>query len=253
MQDAETPKILQVGPDAYVRQEIDNCTWLDLGDGAMVVDALEHEEKKDAVFSAIRETLGQDVQVRYLVNTHTHYDHVALNDAFASEWGAQIVNAETRRIGPEGIYLEGPERKVHMRLMAGVHTRTDCILYSQEDDLLMIGDLFGWGILPLVQQLKAESEKKLLDTYQELIEYDAQTVVAGHGPLAQTDTLRRFVEYYHWLKDQVRTRVDQGLEDREILEQIEPPEDMRHWWRFEAWKHEDTVSKVLKSVRRGWI
>lgn len=253
MTDADTPKLIQIGSKAYVRQEIDNCTWMDLGDGAMVVDALEHKQKKDDVFSAIRETLGDDIQVKYLINTHTHYDHVALNKAFQQEWGAQIVNAETRDIDSRGIWLEGPDRKVHMRLMPGVHTSSDCILYSQADSVLIIGDLFGWGILPLVQNLKPESEKLLLDTYAELIDYQARTVVAGHGPLADTATLQRFVDYYHWLKEEVRLRVEQGKEDQEIFQQLPPPDDMRHWWRFEAWKHEDTLGKVIKSIRKGWI
>ena len=253
MNDADTPKLLQLAEGFYCRQEIDNCTWMNLGDGALVVDALEHKEKKDDVFAAIRETLGEDINVRYLVNTHTHYDHVALNEAFRKEWGPEIVNAETREIDSTGIQLAGPRRKVHMRLLAGVHTGTDCILWSPSDRILMIGDLFGWGILPLTQNLRAESEKRLLEAYQTMIDYGAETVVAGHGPLCDTSTLERFVEYYQWLKEELRRLVEQKNSDTEILMKIPPPEDMRHWWRFVEWKHEDTVGKVIKAVRKGWI
>ena len=38
---AETPTIVTVGEGFYVRQAVDNIAWIDLGEYAIVIDALE--------------------------------------------------------------------------------------------------------------------------------------------------------------------------------------------------------------------
>ena len=55
--DADTPKIIQPTPGLWVRQEIDNIAWIDLGDFGLAIDALEHAEKGPEVFAAIRRDL----------------------------------------------------------------------------------------------------------------------------------------------------------------------------------------------------
>ena len=77
----ETPTIVTVAEGFCVRQAVDVIAWIDLGDGVLVVDALEQAHLEQEVFAAITETLG-DKPVKYVLNTHPHGDHVALNAAF---------------------------------------------------------------------------------------------------------------------------------------------------------------------------
>ncbi len=247
---ADTPKVIEVAERFHVRQEIDNIAWMDLGDFAVAVDALEHREKADDVFGAIDETLG-DEPLRYMINTHTHYDHVALNDAFRERYGAEIVNMETTDIPADGKWFEGDRRRVLVRPMAGLHTDTDCILWVPADRVLFTGDLFGWGLIPLVGVLRDETAAGLMEVYTRMIDYDAETVIPGHGPLATSDHLRRFVDYFHDLRRQAAEGVAAGRSDKEIISSIDPPEDMTDWWRFVQWKHADSVEKVVRAVRRG--
>ncbi|MFW6061328.1 MAG: MBL fold metallo-hydrolase, partial [Planctomycetota bacterium] len=183
-----------------------------------------------------------------LLNTHTHYDHVALNDAFRRR-GAEVVNMETTDIPGEGLWLGGAERRVLMRPMPHLHTPTDCIVWVPESRVLFTGDLFGWGLIPLTRALSSDSAGLLLETYSRLIEYDAQTVVPGHGPLCDTETLKRFAEYFVWLVEQTHQAVQAGKSNDEITRQVTPPEDMRHWWRFSEWKHDRSLRTVLRAVR----
>ncbi|MCY2930217.1 MAG: hypothetical protein NTV86_12115, partial [Planctomycetota bacterium] len=55
---AEIPKIIELAPGLGVRQEIDNLAWIDMGQYAIVVDALEHAEKEAEVVAAIRGGVG---------------------------------------------------------------------------------------------------------------------------------------------------------------------------------------------------
>ena len=249
---AETPKIINVGEGFFVRQEIDNLTWIDLGDCVLVVDALEKPETKAEVFDAIESTMG-DKAVRYLVNTHTHYDHVALNKAFHKRWGTEIVDYHCCSRDPAGRWFEGPARRVQMLHLPGCHTEEDCIVWAPEDKVLMVGDIFGWGLIPLTTNLRPEAARLLLDTHATLIDLGAETVVPGHGPLCTTETLQRWVEYFLWLCRESVRLIAEGKSDAEIDEHLAPPEDMTSWWRFRAWKHEDSVMKVVKAARRGWL
>jgi cyclase len=245
----DTPTIVKVGDGFHVRQAVDTIAWMDLGDGALVVDALEQAHLEREVFEAIRSTLG-DVPVRYVLNTHTHGDHTALNAAFQRRFGAEIVNARTRRIPPEGVWLEGPRRRVQMLPMGGCHTAEDCVVWGPDDQALFVGDLFGWGLIPS-GGLDGRMAKLLLDTYGRLIEFGAGVVVPGHGPVCTTAELERWTEYFRWLVEQVREACAAGKSDREILRDVAPPADMADWWRFLQWKHADSLSKVLHAVRRG--
>ena len=247
--EAETAKIVTVAEGFFVRQAVDNIAWIDMGDFALVVDALEQPELEEEVFQAIQSTLP-DRPVRYVLNTHTHYDHTALNAAFQHRFGAEIVNQRTKRIGPDGRWFEGARRRACMLPMPGCHTDEDCVVWVPDDKALFVGDIFGWGLIPS-SNLDAETASLLLDTHARLIEFGAAVVIPGHGPLCTTAELKRWVDYFHWLGEEVRRACDEGKNDRQIMKDLAPPADMKTWWRFLLWKHADSVGKVLQAVRRG--
>ncbi len=250
--DAETPKIIEVADGLCVRQEIDNITWIDMGDYGIVVDALEKPDARDEVFAAVRRALAGK-PLRYVLNTHTHYDHVVLNDDFRREFGAEIINHQTAPVGDEGRWFKSTRRSLHWLHMPGCHTDEDCVAWIPEDRVLLVGDIFGWGLIPLIVNLRADTAGRLLETYQRLIDLDPAVMIPGHGPLGDKATLQRWVEYFHWLRCRCEELVAAGLDNEQIVAKIAPPQDMTGWWRFEAWKHADSVSKMIKPIRKGWL
>ena len=82
-------------------------------------------------------------------------------------------------------------------------------------------------------------------------EYGPEVVIPGHGPLCTTAELKRWVKYFNWLQDQVRQARSGGKTDAQIRKETAPPEDMKTWWRFLLWKHEDSLGKVLAAVQSG--
>lgn len=251
-QDFEIPTLIELAPGLWLRQEIDNLAWIDMGDHLIVVDALERPELKDEILGLI-ERAAPGKPVRYVLNTHTHYDHVALNEAFVVRWQAQIINQERTPLTPEGRWFQGEGRRVLMLPMPGCHTPEDCVVWLPAERVLFVGDIFGWGLIPLLGNLRKDSARLLMDTYARLIDLEPQTVVPGHGPVIGPDHLRRYVEYFHWLVDAVQAGLAGGLSDPQIAQSLPPPADMADWWRFVAWKHLDSVGKVIKSARKGWL
>jgi len=246
----DTPEIILASDGFVIRQAIDNMGWCDMGDYVLVVDALEDAPLENEVMTAIADTVG-DKPVRYVLNTHTHYDHVSLNAAFEQRFGAEIVNQRTTTIAHQGREFEEPGRKIWMIPMPGCHTKEDCIIWAPDDGVLFVGDMFGWGLIPSGGLLDGALRKLLRKTYARLIAFDAEIVVPGHGPICGTDQLVRWVKYFDWLLETVGEMAAGGRSDDEIREVVTPPEDMLDWWRFVAWKHADALSKVLTSARRG--
>ena len=247
---AETPTIVTVADGFHVRQAVDNIAWIDMGDHALAVDALEEPHLADEVFQAIESTIGGK-PVRYLLNTLTHYDHVALNAAFRRRYGTEVINQAATRIGPEGRWFAGPRRRLLMLPMPGCHTNEDCVIWAADDKVLFVGDLFGWGLIPLSVTLTDETARRLLDTYGRLIDYDARVVIPGHGPLCTTAELRRWVTYFTSLRQEVSRACAAGKSDADIRRQVAAPADMADWWRFLLWKHADSLDKILQGVRGG--
>jgi len=246
----DTPRIVKVSEGFFVRQAVDNMGWCDMGDCVLVVDALEQPHLEEEVISAIAESVG-DKPVRYVLNTHTHYDHTALNEAFSRRFDAEIVNRRTSGIEPEGRTFEAPGRRICMIPTPGCHTSEDCVVWAPDDGVLFVGDIFGWGLIPSGGLLKGRLRGLLVDTCRRLIDFGAAVVVPGHGPVCTTAELVRWVEYFNNLVEVVANLAAAGQSDRQIAGEVPPPDDMLGWWRFVEWKHADSLSKVLASARRG--
>ncbi len=137
--------------------------------------------------------------------------------------------------------------------MPGCHTDEDLVVWVEPDRALFVGDIFGWGLIPLVVNLRAETAELLVSTYNRLVEFAPSVVIPGHGPLCTAAELKRWVQYLQWLQREVERACAKGQTDEEILRGIAPPEDMKTWWRFLKWKHQDSIAKVLKAVRKGWL
>jgi cyclase len=248
----EKTEVKVLGDGVWARQAIDNMTWFDMGDHLIVIDALEESHLEDEVLDVLRNTTGGK-PVRYVLNTHPHYDHVALNRVYERRFNAEIINMQTADIPPEGRWFEGESRRVLMLPKTGCHTDMDCIVWSPEDSVLCTGDIFGWGLIPLTVNLRLDAARLLLATYAELIAYDARVVVPGHGPLCTTRELEQWCVYFRWMRGEVAVAIDAGHSDEEILADLGPPEDMHYWWRLLQWKHADALGKMIKAVRRGWL
>jgi cyclase len=251
---AEQPKLLSPMPGCFVRQEVDNIGWIEMETYVLVVDALERPELEQEIMATLATTVPGK-PVRAVINTHTHHDHVALNDAFRERFGAQIVNAQTHVVPPDGLTWSAGERRVEVYSRPGCHTAEDLIVWLPRERLLFVGDIFGWGLIPWDHVLDRQRFDHIVATYEDLAALEPVTVVPGHGPLCTAVELRRWVTYVRALHAAVRQLCHEDAPDRRALDtsMLVPPADMRDWWRFVEWKHEDSVAKIVHAVSRGWL
>lgn len=253
----EEGAVREIAPGLWVREAVDNCTWARLDDFVVVVDALEEEHLAGEVLRAIEETAGRPV--RYLINTHWHGDHTACNRAFA-EAGATVIAHETasargkrdRDGSPDLTFdtvltIRGGSRSAVLRHAGGTHTPGDILVHFEWAGVLCVGDLFGWGLIPL-GQIADEGTERMVQVMEQLIELDPEIVVPGHGPRATVAHLERWLEYFQWLLDQVPQLSSAGKSVEQMQHMLPMPDDMRDWWRFD-WKHPHNIEQIARQAR----
>jgi hypothetical protein len=85
---------------------------------------------------------------------------------------------------------------------------------------------------------------RLHDVLNRVLEYDAETLIPGHGPLLKPAHIRRWLVYFDDLLEQVPPLARAGKSEEEIAAAIPPPADMADWWRFVDWKHGRNLKMV---------
>jgi len=248
-------EVFEVGPGVWIRNMVDNAAWADLGNGVAVIDSLEDTaEMEMAIPADVQRTTGKPI--KWLVNTHWHPDHTANNAAWARA-GATVIAHES--VGPaqaeangqpnitfkDTYTLEGEGRQIELEFLGGTHTPWDSVVYFPWARVLHIADLFGWGMIPLAKfdQGKIDLLKRHLSR---VLEYDADTYIVGHGPLVQPEHIRRWVTYLDDLLARVPELARAGKSLDDIERAVPVPEDMRDWWKLEAWKHRHNLTLLVK-------
>jgi cyclase len=241
-------EVFEVGPGVWLRNMVDNAAWADLGDAAVVIDSLDPADDapmEQQIPADIARTVGKPL--RWLVNTHWHPDHTGFNAAWA-RLGATVIAhescgaAQPERNGQPNITfrdrytLRGAGRHLELEWLGGTHTPWDTVVYFPWARVLHIADLFGWGMIPLAKY-DPDRVALLRRHLGRVLEYEADQYIVGHGPVARPEHLRRWLQYRDQLQEQVPPLARAGRSEAELAAAVPVPEDMRDWWKLEAWKH----------------
>ena len=245
-------EVFEVGPGVWIRNMVDNACWADLGDSAVVIDSLDPADDgpmEEEIPKDIQRTVGKPL--KWLVNTHWHPDHIGFNATWAKQGATVIAHESCGAAQPEAngepnitftdtYVLKGDGRQIELEWLGGTHTPWDTVVYFPWAKVLHIADLFGWGMIPLSKfdQGKINLLKQHL---RRVLEYDAHRYVVGHGPVAEPENIRRWLTYLEDLLERVPPLAQSGSTPEEIAEELPVPDDMRDWWKLEAWKHAHNI------------
>jgi glyoxylase-like metal-dependent hydrolase (beta-lactamase superfamily II) len=211
----------------FLRGSGGNMALFTGAEGAILVDS-EYPSLAPKIQAAIAALTPRPV--RFLINTHCHYDHWGANAAFGRQ-GTVIIaqqNTRARLAGPQVIALFGthtpaalPEglptvtfaeamtlydagERIEL-VHASAHTDGDAIVYFREANVVHTGDVFIVGSYPFIDEDAGGSIDGMIDATAALIaRTDARTrFIPGHGPLAGYAD----VVAYHEMLATVRARV----------------------------------------------
>ncbi|PSR16545.1 MBL fold metallo-hydrolase [filamentous cyanobacterium CCP3] len=183
-------------------------------DGVLVVDPFQSEALGDLLFDTVATLTDQPV--KYVVNTHYHFDHTGGNPAAASrdlpilgrgpirEFMLTRNGENDTNITPPEVIITGTwdlwlgERQVQIREFDGHSGGTDLLAYVPDADVLIAGDLFFHQRIPYMAD---GSIRTLQATLAQLIaDYSTATMLPGHGSVSDAEGLTIFKSYLDTLE-----------------------------------------------------
>ena len=237
------------------RNFISNAGFVITPDGVVVIDALGSPPLADELIAAIRKITP--LPVRYVIVSHYHADHIYGLQSFKAAGATVIAHAkgraylqsetarlrlqasredmfpwidETTRLVPADRWIEGATTlrlgglDFMLQPVGPAHTPEDLVVYVPQLKVLFAGDLVFRGRIPYVGQADSRQWIASLDR---LLEFDAQVIVPGHGPISKTprEDLQITRDYLAFL----RQAMGQAARDLEPFEQAYARTD---WSKF---------------------
>lgn len=165
-------------------------------DGILLVDAMV-EESNQRLMVAIREI--SDQPIRFVINTHSDFDHSGGN-AFFAEMGATIITQENTRYGAafrqltfkDRLRLKFNDEELEAHHIAS-HSFDDSLIYLRGSNVMFLGDTFTNTWYPTFYSGSMAGQFAVIDKALALAD-DKTVVVPGHGFVTDRAGLIKYQE-----------------------------------------------------------
>jgi cyclase len=94
---------------------------------------------------------------------------------------------------------------VEFRFVGPAHTWGDMVAYLPERKILFAADLAFFYLIPYCHNAYVS---KWMESMEKVLKMDVDTIVPGHGPVAGKKELNDSLEYFRFLKTEVKKRYD---------------------------------------------
>jgi len=243
--------------------------------GVLLIDA-EWPELHDKVVAAVRRISAQPV--RYLVNTHWHWDHTGGDGLFAKS-GVVIFSSEQTRAyiaaaqkgnNPAGTpYAVDPGaipavtvvngtkfhiggQTVEVTHVPAAHTDGDLIVHFVEADVIQTGDTFFHGFYPDIDQPHGGTIDGMISLYDTLYKMcgPRTKIIPGHGPVANREDVREYQAMLREVRNRVAKAVAVGMTEDQLVAS-HPLDDLDVKWGGNLIKQPYLLGIVYEELKAG--
>ena len=241
-------------------------------DGVLLVDSL-FAPLADKLVAAVKQIT--DEEIRFLVNTHIHIDHVGGNENLA-EMGVLIFAHDNTRLRffeqrsrfpraggsfvPQqpaaarplitfndtmSFHLNGEE--VRAFLAPPAHTDGDSFVYFSESDVLHLGDVYRTTSYPIIDVYNGGSLRGTIAAMDKAIDLAGPNtkVIPGHGlEVVGRDEMIEFRDMILDIQDQVLTMIREGKKLDEVMAAQPTAAYDAKWTDDPGWGPQDFVPVV---------
>ncbi len=211
-------------------------------EGVLLIDS--NVPPKGAEVKAVVGKLS-DRPVRFLLNTHWHFDHTGGNEVFGQSGTVIVAHHNCRQrlateqniaflnmkfppspkaalpvvtFGDTGTVHHG-DTVIEAVHVPSAHTDTDAFYRLPRFDVLHTGDLFLNGLYPFIDySAGGDLDGWIVGLKKVLAAAGPQTqIIPGHGPMAKKADLVAFLDMLTQVRDRIKPLVEQGKSVQEVI------------------------------------
>jgi len=212
-------------------------------DGILLVDS-NSKGYIDTIQSSISLLCSQPL--KYLINTHWHFDHVENNEAFANQ-GATIISHENCRdrlsedqVVPIFMPLQATTPKkglptitfkdsisifiddeiVDIFHLENAHTNSDAVVYFRNSNVLHTGDIFVQYGMPFIDTPNGGKIDGMIAACEFIsaLSNDSTRIIPGHGPVSNKQALTGYIGMLKTIRDRIATGIEKGHSLDQIID-----------------------------------
>ena len=243
-------------------------------DGVFMIDDqfAPLSEKIKAAVAAL-----SDQPIRFLINTHWHYDHTGGNELFAADGVIIVAHHNVRKrmavdteiaafgslipASPKAalpvltfndnltLHLNGDEaRVIHYK---NSHTDGDSLIHFVNANVIHTGDLWFNGVYPFVDISSGGTVSGALKTVKSILALvdDNTRIIPGHGPLGDKQALRDYLAMLETVSGRMAKLIAAGKSIDEIVA-LKPNADYDEAWGKDLLKP-DMFLRILYDLQRA--
>lgn len=235
-------KITRVAGQVYMLEGSGGNIGLIVGDDATFVVDDQFAPLTPKILAAIRTVTPQPV--RFVVNTHWHFDHTGGNENIGKEGAVIFAHENVRRRMSTGQFIEALNRtepaaphgalpvvtftdtiSFHLNgdsivvfHVAPAHTDGDAVIRFTKTNVVHSGDLFVSDRFPFVDRSSGGSIHGIISAAERMLAVtNAQSkIIPGHGPLSD----RARLQAYHDMLVVMRDRMRKEIAAKHTVEQV---------------------------------
>ena len=211
-------------------------------DGAFLIDD-QYAPLTDKILKAILAVT--DKPVRFLVNTHWHYDHTGGNENIGKGGTIIVAHDNVRKRLAKGQFMKvfnanippSPPKALPVITFAdsvtfhwndetlevvharSAHTDGDAVIYFKSTNAVHVGDLFFNGIYPFIDAESGGSMEGVIAGVEEVLGRidDNTKVIPGHGPLGNKTDLKAYRDMLATVHESMTKLIEAGKNIDEII------------------------------------
>ena len=179
-------------------------------------DAIERWREFGETGAFLHEVMGSRFEIAGLARVYP-------NRTFATELTLHVGVKEVRliKVGP-------------------AHTQGDTLAYVPADRVVYTGDILFHQVHPLAS---SGSIQAWIDACDQILGWDVEIVVPGHGPLTDKSGVRRMKDYWEYARREARKRFDAGMSFDEAARDIV-------WDAYRGWVDEERIFSNVNALYR---
>ena len=264
-------KTIELGHGIYMLMGMGGNMGVSVGDDGVFLIDDQFSPLTPKIKKAIAEI--SEKPVRFMINTHWHYDHTAGNENLGNDGVVIVAHDNVRERMRKDGFIKAFNKKIpaapkvalpiitfndrvtfhlndleiDVRHHSHAHTDGDSMVFFKNANVIHMGDTFFNGLYPFIDASSEGSVNGMIKAADLIlgIADDKTKIIPGHGPLGDKKSLKVFRDMLITVRDRMQKLIEEGKTLEQIIA-LKPNADLDKAWG-EAFLNPEVFLKVLHS------